>query len=384
MNSDTPENRASLPARSRRRRALNPLEHEEDIAYINELLFEEEDDPQLFQEDLSSDIDENRLESSDSSDSDSESDDETEGNINVTQGNDDRPVSAETQWDWQLPSSTNYVPGAFTFDSRVSGIQQNCPITEESKEIDYFLLFFDEELMQYIVDETNRYYQNKVSDGDVSESTRKVWKDVSVSEMYSFLSLTMSMPLVYKGDVKDYWSTNPLIKTEIFSKVMSRDRYLVLLRMMHFANNAENPGDDRLFRIRYVFEDLVRKFKSYFQPFQNLVIDESLLLFKGRLAFKQYIPSKRHRFGIKIFVMCDCESGMILDMIIYSGRDTDVEIDQHLGLSGSVVKKLMTDYLGKGHTMYTDNFYTSPSLAHFLKENYTGSCGTVRANSVCT
>ena len=45
--------------------------------------------------------------------------------------------------------------------------------------------------------------------------------------------------------------------------------------------------------------------------------------------------------------MCDCESGMILDMIIYSGRDTDVEIDQHLGLSGSVVKKLMTDYLGK-------------------------------------
>ena len=85
--------------------------------------------------------------------------------------------------------------------------------------------------------------------------------------MYSFLSLTINMPLVYKGDLKDYWSTNPLIRIEIFSKVMSRDRYLVLLRMLDFANNAENPGDDRLFRIRYVFEDLVRKFKSYFQPF---------------------------------------------------------------------------------------------------------------------
>ena len=87
------------------------------------------------------------------------------------------------------------------------------------------------------------------------------------SIMYIFLSLTMNMPLVYKGDLKDYWSTNPLIRIEIFSKVMSRDRYLVLLRMLDFANNAENPGDDRLFRIRYVFEDLVRKFKSYFQPF---------------------------------------------------------------------------------------------------------------------
>ena len=75
------------------------------------------------------------------------------------------------------------------------------------------------------------------------------------------------MPLVYKGDLEYYWSTNPPIRIEIFSKVMSRDRYLVLLRMLDFANNAENPGDDRLFRIRYVFEDLVRKFKSYFQPF---------------------------------------------------------------------------------------------------------------------
>ena len=113
---------------------------------INQLLFEEEDDPQLFQEDLSSDIDENEFEFSDSSDSDSESDDETEGNINVTQGNDDRPASAEPQWDWQLPSSTNYVPGDFTFDSRGSGIQQNCPITDESKEIDYFLLFLTKNL----------------------------------------------------------------------------------------------------------------------------------------------------------------------------------------------------------------------------------------------
>ena len=260
---------------------------------INQLLFEEEDDPQLFQEDLSSDIDENEFEFSDSSEPDSESDD--------------------------CNTAYRLLPDG-------------------------------------IADETQ----------PVVLGTSFLHKLCCGSIMYYFLSLTVNMPLVYKGDLKDYWSTNPLIRIEIFSKVMSRDRYLVLLRMLDFANNAENPGDDRLFRIRYVFEDLVRKFKSYFQPFQNLVIDVSLLVFKGRLSFKQYIPSKRHRFGIKIFVMCDCESGMILDMIIYSGRDTDVEIDQHLGLSGSVVKKLMTDYLGKGHTMYTDNFYTSPSLAHFL------------------
>ena len=34
-------------------------------------------------------------------------------------------------------------------------------------------------------------------------------------------------------------------------------------------------------------------------PFKNVSIDESLLLFKGRLCFKHYIPCKRSRFGLK-------------------------------------------------------------------------------------
>ena len=60
--------------------------------------------------------------------------------------------------------------------------------------------------------------------------------------------------------------------------------------------------------------------------------------------------------------MCDCEFGMILDMIIYSGRDTDVENDQHLGLSGSVVKKT-NDRLSWRITQF---LYTSPSLLIFF------------------
>lgn len=56
-------------------------------------------------------------------------------------------------------------------------------------------------------------------------------------------------------------------------------------------------------------------FKYSLYPFQNIVIDESLLLFKGRLLFRQYIPSKRHRFGVNFVVMVDCETGYILDLL---------------------------------------------------------------------
>ena len=117
-----------------------------------------------------------------------------------------------------------------------------------------------------------------------------------------------------------------------------------------------------------------------FHLFENLVIDESMVLFKGRLIFKQYIKTKRHRFGIKLFVLCDCETGYILDYIVYTGSQTEIDHVETLGVTGSVVTTLMKPYLNKGHTLYTDNYYTSPTLSVYLHNRKTNSCGTVRQN----
>jgi len=36
-----------------------------------------------------------------------------------------------------------------------------------------------------------------------------------------------------------------------------------------------------------------------------LAADEVIVKFKGRVIFRQYIPKKRKRFGIKIYKLCD-------------------------------------------------------------------------------
>lgn len=125
-------------------------------------------------------------------------------------------------------------------------------------------------------------------------------------------------------------------------------------------------------------QKLKTNFQNHFYSFQNLVIDESMVLFKGRLSFKQYIKTKRHRFGIKLYVLCDCETGMVLDVIIYAGKATNIQGqgNQNLGVTGAIVAKLLSPYLNKGHSLFTDNFYTSSSLF----QNKTNSCGTVRQN----
>ncbi|KAJ8364921.1 hypothetical protein SKAU_G00137520 [Synaphobranchus kaupii] len=94
----------------------------------------------------------------------------------------------------------------------------------------------------------------------------------------------------------------------------------------------------------------------------DLCVDESLMLWKGRLGFRQYIPSKRHRFGIKFFVLCDVVTGYVQDMVIYTGATTSIESIEGLGVSGSVVMTLLAPHLGKGHVLYVDNWYAVPAL----------------------
>lgn len=41
---------------------------------------------------------------------------------------------------------------------------------------------------------------------------------------------------------------------------------------------------------------------------------------------------------------------------------------------------LLERYLGKGHTLKVDNWYTSPTLFSYVYDRETNVCGTVRIN----
>jgi hypothetical protein len=56
----------------------------------------------------------------------------------------------------------------------------------------------------------------------------------------------------------DYWSTLRQLSTLFFSETMTRDRFLHILRFLHFADNSERPDQheeyDRLWKLRSVFD----------------------------------------------------------------------------------------------------------------------------------
>ncbi|KAG8234248.1 hypothetical protein J437_LFUL007755 [Ladona fulva] len=53
------------------------------------------------------------------------------------------------------------------------------------------------------------------------------------------------------------------------------------------------------------------KFRELYTPERDITIDESLLLYKGRLGWRQYMPQKRATFEIKTFMLCELKSGYV-------------------------------------------------------------------------
>ena len=97
-----------------------------------------------------------------------------------------------------------------------------------------------------------------------------------------------------------------MLATPFFGKCMSRDRF-ALLKYLHLSDNENN--EDPAFKFREILDKFRIKFQSNYIPKENISIDESLLVWKGRLKWKRYIPLKRARFGMETYILAEAETG---------------------------------------------------------------------------
>ncbi len=240
-------------------------------------------------------------------------------------------------------------------------------------------LFITEELIEHITDQTNLYAWQYTLDRPAS-SRESEWRPVTMKEMEEFIAITILIGIHGLPGLQDYWSTDGLFHNPIFHAAMGRNRYQLIMKYLHFNDNTgydpKDPNRDRLYKIRPLLEFLVTKFQELYYPTQEISIDEQLLKFKGRLHFKQYIPNKRSRFGIKLFTLCD-KNGYVYNTTVYTGKSSIT--DEHkLGKSGAIVLELLIPLLNKGHKLFIDNWYTSLKLLQHLVTKNTGACGTIR------
>jgi hypothetical protein len=194
--------------------------------------------------------------------------------------------------------------------------------------------------------------------------------------MEKFLRLLMYMGLVSYPRISDYWSRKVLYENSAAPKVMSRNRFQLLLRFWHFSDNHKPGQDSRLAKIAPLVTKLNELFQNLKTAEEKFVIHESMVPFRSRLPFRQYLPNKSHKYGIKVFQKVSKE--YIYAVKMYSGKGT--HISAGLSLVSSVVIELLKQDLDSGRMVYVDNYYTSMELANTLPSRETHSVGTLRKN----
>ena len=97
------------------------------------------------------------------------------------------------------------------------------------------------------------------------------------------------------------------------------------------------PGHDILFKLRPLLEYLIPRFQNVFTPNREIAVDESMIGYKGRLSFLQYMPKKPKKWGMKAWALADSKTGYIWNWKLYTGKDDDRKFTW--GESGSGTNK---------------------------------------------
>ena len=235
---------------------------------------------------------------------------------------------------------------------------------------DHFKLFMPDAFVQGWVTETNRY----AMECEQKKPSKTKWLEVCFEELLAFLGMVIAMGLVNLSSIPDFFSLEPILSHPWFPSIMSRNRFQQINKYFHISNSALYPND-KLAKVRPFVEHLVDKFRTHWTPHQHISIDEQMIGTRCRVSFIQYMPKKPMKFGVKNWVLADSVMPFVCNFQIYTGKE---EGTAEQGLASRVVFDLMEPYLYKGHRLFTDNFYSSPTLFKDLYEKGTLACGTVR------
>nr|CAH7728882.1 unnamed protein product [Callosobruchus chinensis] len=152
--------------------------------------------------------------------------------------------------------------------------------------------------------------------------------DTNETEIQALIGILYLAGVLKSGrqNIIQMWDTSEGTGIEAIYLVMSKNRFQFLMRVLRFDDIEEREQRrkvDKLAAIREIFEYAVNKFQETYNPSCYLTFDEQLVAFRGKCPFRQYLPSKPAKYGIKIFALVDTKNAYACNLEIYAGKQPE-------------------------------------------------------------
>ncbi len=316
---------------------------------------EEEND--VFVEDVSVEIKEDILFDQQSSSDDSDEEDEPQEDWK------------DVQEDW----SPNWLPEY----KEKEGPSRHLPgyLTEAEE---FFTRLFDIEVLNLLVEQTNLYADQFFARNPELQNNNyyRQWKSCGVEEFKAYIGILIHMGLVRLPRMQSHWEVSEHSSCCFCPNVMSRQKFTLIHKFFHIVDNERLNRDDKLCKIRPLINLLVSNYQRYYVLSKNLSIDERMVKYTGRLSFRQYIRNKPIKLGIKVWVLADSQNGYVYNLEVYCGAREK----KSTNLAQDVVSHLVEGLQNRGHILCFDSYYTSVPLAKSLSIRGFGCLGMLKAN----
>ena len=277
-------------------------------------------------------------------------------------------------WQKEMPNS------AVTTRSQNIIRERPGPALQAKTPYEFWELFVTPEMLELLVEKTNLFIRNKRENYTQKSKAR----DTDNVEMKAFLGLLLLAGTYHSNrmNLDNLWNTDGT-GIDVFRLTMSLHRFRFLLCCIRFDDKATRASRkllDKLAPIRDLFETFVQNCLRNYSPLEFVTIDEMLVAFRGRCPFRQYIPNKPEKYGIKIQAMADARTYYTCKMEIYAGKQPDgpFKVDNS---SFAVVTRLISEISGSGRNVTFDNCYTTyPLIVSLLHDHKLSAVGTLRKN----
>lgn len=245
---------------------------------------------------------------------------------------------------------------------------------------DLFELFFTDDVWIHIQSETTKY----------ALSLNCPDPKISISEIKCFFGILILSGYNKLPGKTFYWDSGDDVGNKFVKDSMRRDRFVTIMRFMHWADNSNASDTDKLWKIRPVADMIQDRFLQHFVPTEHINYDESMVKYYGRHAIKQCIKIKPVPFGFKVWCV-NTFTGYLVAFTIYQGKSHQPcqSNDDYIKKFGKSTAPLV-HMLDKLHEkdlpfqIYTDNLFTSFNLLTELRKRGYGVTGTIRNNRLPT
>ena len=165
---------------------------------------------------------------------------------------------------------------------------------------------------------------------------------------------------------------------------MGRTNFEHILSNIHLSDNTLNSTDP-LVEFKPFIDMCDRNFLHVYKSNKNISVDEASCKWKGHFSHKMYNPRKPSKFHIKLYQVCEAESGYVIAFEVYIDKvnSTCIQMSKPIDPMVNDTMKLVLgllekgQLLDKGYNVFTANYSTSPELLFKCFYRQTFGMGTV-------